>query len=83
MNRTAAPARTLMFSNSRGLAVSVYPDSDKSAWYVDGTDGVVFSAARRCRGWKRRTAGTGPTDLGGQQAFGLTPPVCGRQAGDE
>ena len=42
MNRTAAPARTLMFSNSRGLAVSVYPDSDKIGVYVDETDGLVF-----------------------------------------
>jgi len=39
MNRTATPARTLMFSNSRGLAVSVYPDSDKIG---DETDGLVF-----------------------------------------
>ena len=29
MNRSASPARTLMFSSSRGPAVSVYPDSDK------------------------------------------------------
>ena len=28
MNRSDAPARTLLFSSSRGLAVSVYPDSD-------------------------------------------------------
>ena len=30
---------TLMFSTSRGLAVSVYPDSDKIG---DETDGLVF-----------------------------------------
>ena len=29
MNRSAAPARTLLFSRSRTPAVSVYPDSDK------------------------------------------------------
>ena len=29
MNRSDAPARTLMFSSSRVPAVSVYPDSDK------------------------------------------------------
>src|SRR4029077_19611270 len=29
MNRSGAPARTLMFSSSRTPAVSVYPDSDK------------------------------------------------------
>ena len=29
MNRSDVPARTLLFSSSRGLAVSVYPDSDK------------------------------------------------------
>ena len=28
MNRNDAPARTLLFSHRRGLAVSVYPDSD-------------------------------------------------------
>jgi uncharacterized cupin superfamily protein len=28
MNRSDAPARTLLFSHRRGLAVSVYPDSD-------------------------------------------------------
>jgi uncharacterized cupin superfamily protein len=28
MNRSDAPARTLLFSSMRGLAVSVYPDSD-------------------------------------------------------
>ena len=31
-----------MFFNSRGLAVSVYPDSDKIGVYVDETDGLVF-----------------------------------------
>jgi uncharacterized cupin superfamily protein len=29
MNRSESPARTLMFSNARVPAVSVYPDSDK------------------------------------------------------
>jgi uncharacterized cupin superfamily protein len=29
MNRSEAPARTLLFSNARVPAVSVYPDSDK------------------------------------------------------
>ena len=28
MNRSDSPARTLLFSSRRGLAVSVYPDSD-------------------------------------------------------
>jgi uncharacterized cupin superfamily protein len=31
INRSTAPARTLMFSSSRVPAVSVYPDSDKIA----------------------------------------------------
>jgi uncharacterized cupin superfamily protein len=31
MNRSEAPARTLMFSSARVPAVSVYPDSDKIA----------------------------------------------------
>ncbi len=42
MNRSETPARTLMFSNARGLGVSVYPDSDKIGVYVDETDGLVF-----------------------------------------
>jgi uncharacterized cupin superfamily protein len=29
MNRSASPARTLIFSNARTPAISVYPDSDK------------------------------------------------------
>ena len=29
MNRSGAPARTLIFSNARTPAISVYPDSDK------------------------------------------------------
>jgi uncharacterized cupin superfamily protein len=42
MNRSDAPARTLMFSSSRAPAVSVYPDSDKiGVWSGDG-DGLFF-----------------------------------------
>jgi len=43
MNRTASPARTLMFSSSRVPAVSVYPDSDKIAvWPGDEANELIF-----------------------------------------
>jgi uncharacterized cupin superfamily protein len=44
MNRGDAPARTLMFSSTaRGLAVSVYPDSDKIGIWADaGEEGSFF-----------------------------------------
>ena len=43
MNRTASPARTLMFSSSRVPAVSVYPDSDKIAvWSGNESDELIF-----------------------------------------
>jgi uncharacterized cupin superfamily protein len=43
MNRTDAPARTLMFSSSRVPAVSVYPDSDKiGVWPGNEQDDLVF-----------------------------------------
>jgi uncharacterized cupin superfamily protein len=43
MNRTGAPARTLMFSSSRVPAVSVYPDSDKiGVWPGNEEDDLVF-----------------------------------------
>jgi uncharacterized cupin superfamily protein len=43
MNRSDAPARTLMFSSSRAPAVSVYPDSDKiGVWAGDEENDLVF-----------------------------------------
>jgi uncharacterized cupin superfamily protein len=43
MNRSDAPARTLMFSSSRVPAVSVYPDSDKiGVWPGNEEDDLVF-----------------------------------------
>ena len=43
MNRSDAPARTLMFSSSRVPAVSVYPDSDKiGVWPGDETNELIF-----------------------------------------
>jgi len=43
MNRSDAPARTLMFSNSRTPAVSVYPDSNKiGVWAGDEENDLVF-----------------------------------------
>jgi uncharacterized cupin superfamily protein len=43
MNRSGAPARTLMFSSSRVPAVSVYPDSDKiGVWSGNEADELIF-----------------------------------------
>lgn len=43
MNRSDAPARTLMFSSSRVPAVSVYPDSDKiGVWSGHEPDELIF-----------------------------------------
>jgi uncharacterized cupin superfamily protein len=43
MNRSASPARTLMFSSSRVPAVSVYPDSDKiGVWPGNEADELIF-----------------------------------------
>lgn len=43
MNRSDAPARTLVFSSARVPAVSVYPDSDKVGVYPgDSADDVIF-----------------------------------------
>jgi uncharacterized cupin superfamily protein len=43
LNRSDAPARTLMFSSSRVPAVSVYPDSDKIAvWSGNEPDELIF-----------------------------------------
>src|SRR3954469_22078891 len=46
MNRSDAPARTLMFSSSRVPAVSVYPDSDKvGVWSGNEPDELIFRRA--------------------------------------
>jgi uncharacterized cupin superfamily protein len=43
MNRSDAPARTLLFSGAGPLAVSVYPDSDKIAvWSGDEENDLIF-----------------------------------------
>ena len=43
MNRSASPAKLLMFSNGREPAVSVYPDSDKiGIWPGDEADELIF-----------------------------------------
>ena len=43
MNRSDAPARTLMFSRARLPAVSVYPDSDKlGVWPGNEADELIF-----------------------------------------
>jgi uncharacterized cupin superfamily protein len=46
MNRSDAPARTLMFSSARVPAVSVYPDSDKiGVWSGHEADELIFKRA--------------------------------------
>ncbi|HEY3463053.1 MAG TPA: cupin domain-containing protein [Gaiellaceae bacterium] len=46
MNRSDAPARTLMFSSARVPAVSVYPDSDKiGVWSGHEPDELIFRRA--------------------------------------
>ena len=43
MNRSDAPARTLLFSSARVPAVSVYPDSNKiGVWPGDEANDLVF-----------------------------------------
>jgi uncharacterized cupin superfamily protein len=43
MNRSDAPARTLVFSSARVPAVSVYPDSDKiGVWPGDEENDLIF-----------------------------------------
>jgi hypothetical protein len=42
MNRSDAPARTLLFSSTRGVAVSVYPDSDKVGVFVGNEVELIF-----------------------------------------
>jgi uncharacterized cupin superfamily protein len=60
MNRTASPARALMFSSSRVPAVSVYPDSDKIAvWPGNESDELIFERGSAVswshgeEGWER------------------------------
>ena len=42
MNRSGAPARTLLFSSARTPAVSVYPDSGKVGVWAGDPDDLVF-----------------------------------------
>jgi len=52
MNRSDAPARTLMFSSSRVPAVSVYPDSDKiGVWSGDGEVKHLFPRSAAVDYW--------------------------------
>jgi uncharacterized cupin superfamily protein len=61
MNRSDAPARTLLFSSSRGLAVSVYPDSDTIGVWAGGENDLVFERGKAVpwahgeEGWNRAT----------------------------
>ena len=43
MNRSDAPARTLLFSSARVPAVSVYPDSDKIGVFPDEENELFFT----------------------------------------
>jgi uncharacterized cupin superfamily protein len=42
MNRSADPARTLLFSSAKAPAVSVYPDSGKVGVWPDGDTEYIF-----------------------------------------
>jgi uncharacterized cupin superfamily protein len=59
MNRSDEPARIVMFSVKRGLAVSVYPDSDTVGVWAGGEDDLVFQRrtavpwAHGEEGWNR------------------------------
>lgn len=60
MNRSDAPARTLIFSNARTPAISVYPDSDKVGVFSgDPADdyflprGAAVAWAHGEEGWNR------------------------------
>ena len=61
MNRSDAPARTLLFSSRRGLAVSVYPDSDTIGVWAGGENDLVFERdktvpwAHNEEGWNKAT----------------------------
>jgi uncharacterized cupin superfamily protein len=60
MNRSASPARALLFSSSRVPAVSVYPDSDKiGVWPGNESDELIFERSSAVpwshgeEGWER------------------------------
>jgi uncharacterized cupin superfamily protein len=62
MNRSDAPARTLMFSTrGRGYAVSVYPDSDTIGVFAGGENDLVFERSTAVpwahgeEGWQKAT----------------------------
>ena len=61
MNRSDAPARTLMFSSSRAPAVSVYPDSDKVGVHFDEEHELIFRRGTAVpwsdgeEGWEKAT----------------------------
>ena len=51
MNRSEAPARTLMFSSSRAPAVSVYPDSDTVGVFTGNEDEDLIFERRTAVPW--------------------------------
>jgi uncharacterized cupin superfamily protein len=63
MNRSDAPARALLFSSARAPAVSVYPDSNKTAsGPATRPTASSSSATPPCPGHTARRAGTGRTE---------------------
>jgi hypothetical protein len=62
MNRSDAPARTLLFSRrGEGYAVSVYPDSDTIGVWAGGENDLVFERSNAVpwahgeEGWNKAT----------------------------
>ena len=62
MNRSDAPARTLLFSQrGAGYAVSVYPDSDTIGVWAGGENDLVFERGKAVpwahneEGWNKAT----------------------------
>jgi len=69
MNRSALPARTLIFSSSRVPAVSVYLDSDKiGVWPTYEADELISGAAAPSRGRTARKGGSERTSASGSRA---------------
>ena len=61
VNQSDSTARTLMFSSSQVLAVSVYPDSNKiGVWPGNEVDELVFRRDTVCHGRMERKAGGKP-----------------------
>jgi uncharacterized cupin superfamily protein len=63
MNRSDAPARTLVFSAARLPAISVYPDSDKiGIWTGDGANDDLFFRRETGVAWSHGEEGWNRAD---------------------